>query len=349
MKTIIQLFIIILFSSTAQAQYTAVPDDQFEIILILKGIDSEGIFDGQVLTSDMEAVTSLVIWNVVYLNDLTGIEACINLETLRLKDVGISTLDLSNNIQLKILDIFDTAIESLNISQNESLIDLRIGHCSDGNNNCFFETPPISVLDIHNNVALKFLSILNLELANIDLSNNLLLDFIIINNITTNILDFSNNEILHYLRIYNNYNLSTINLKSGYNTDLNYVDIHDNNNLSCLQVDDPAAVITGTEPPYDNWTIEGDPLITDDCTIGLDEQLMSAFKIYPNPVTTIMHIESDINYTIKSIKIYDLFGRLIQINNICHKSIDLSNIPQGIFLIKIETDKGFYSELVLKN
>jgi hypothetical protein len=53
--------------------------------------------------------------------------------------------------------------------------------------------------------------------------------------------------------------LTSINLKNGNNQEIHFLQIIDNPNLTCLQVDDPAGVIAGVDPPYDNWTISGSP------------------------------------------------------------------------------------------
>ncbi|WP_008637738.1 hypothetical protein [Bizionia argentinensis] len=44
----------LLFSPTATAQYTSIPDIQFEQLLITQLIDSNGILDGQVLIFNLE-------------------------------------------------------------------------------------------------------------------------------------------------------------------------------------------------------------------------------------------------------------------------------------------------------
>lgn len=48
-------------SNNLYAQITEIPDQYFEQALIDKGIDSDGIINGQVLTSDINTVTELIL------------------------------------------------------------------------------------------------------------------------------------------------------------------------------------------------------------------------------------------------------------------------------------------------
>ena len=63
----------LLFSPLVLAQYTSIPDTEFEQLLITQSIDSEGTLDGQVLTSDVATVTSLDI-SYTSISDITGIQ-----------------------------------------------------------------------------------------------------------------------------------------------------------------------------------------------------------------------------------------------------------------------------------
>ena len=71
-------------------------------------------------------------------------------------------------------------------------------------------------------------------------------------------------------------------------------------------------------------------------------------KIYPNPTTSIINIESD--FIIKSIELYDVQGRILEIlletTNI--SKLDISNKSNGIYFIKINSEKGIKVEKILK-
>ena len=94
MKYFILFFCGFFFIHQAFGQYTQVPDPNFEQALIDLGIDSEGILDGQFLTADAENVSYLGVQNK-NINDLTGIEAFVDLEWLDAFENNISEIDLS--------------------------------------------------------------------------------------------------------------------------------------------------------------------------------------------------------------------------------------------------------------
>lgn len=74
-----------------------------------------------------------------------------------------------------------------------------------------------------------------------------------------------------------------------------------------------------------------------------------SISIYPNPTSSIININS--NNIIKSIQLYDVQGRLLQtklINEIV-SSIDISDKSNGIYFLKITSDKGVKVEKFMKN
>ncbi len=243
-----------------QAQYTAIPDSGFEQTLINQGIDSQGVLDGQVLTSDIDAITELDLFNYagdgIVIFDLTGIEDFTALEVLNCAGQSLSQLHLNNNFALRELNCsMNTSLSDIDISQNvnlESLDCSLTGDFAGGIN-----------IDFSNNINLKYLTAVNASLNGIDLSNNINLkelylyndiydDFGYENDIVT--LDLSNNTQLEILECSNTnlqtivlpntntlthvslfmQNLSTIDLSQ--NPELEYLDLSLNYNLSTLDV-----------------------------------------------------------------------------------------------------------------
>ena len=72
-------------------------------------------------------------------------------------------------------------------------------------------------------------------------------------------------------------------------------------------------------------------------------------SIYPNPVKNELFISNNEQLIINNVKITDLTGRTVQqFNDSTHK-INVSNLPQGVYLVKIGTDKGVVMKRVVKN
>ncbi len=167
MKTFITILILAL-STTAFAQITQIPDPVFEQALIDLGIDSDGIINGQVLTSDVETVISLNL-NHKGIDDITGIEDFAALEILDVTGNYLLVLDVSNNLQLKELYCssdsagFNMPVSSLDLTNNtnleilygENLIFLESLDAKNGNNGilnitlpCEFEGEPCQLTEL---------------------------------------------------------------------------------------------------------------------------------------------------------------------------------------------------------
>ncbi|MCD0469580.1 T9SS type A sorting domain-containing protein [Flavobacterium sp. JAS] len=120
------------FSETecAPAKYTLIPDPDFEKFLIQKGID--GPQDGKVFTKRIATVTTLNFSDYYYnlkITDLTGIQDFTALEVLKLPNSvngTISTLDVSHNLKLKILDCYQNKLTTLDVSNNLALTELNV-------------------------------------------------------------------------------------------------------------------------------------------------------------------------------------------------------------------------------
>lgn len=81
--------------------------------------------------------------------------------------------------------------------------------------------------------------------------------------------------------------------------------------------------------------------------VGLNENTIpeKLITVYPNPTNGLIQIEIP-NQTIKSIKVYDLQGRLIK--ETAESQFDLSNYSNGSYFIKAQTKQGFYSYKLIK-
>ena len=78
---------------------------------------------------------------------------------------------------------------------------------------------------------------------------------------------------------------------------------------------------------------------------GIEDVLASQITIYPNPVKEELFIESEL--TIKKIEICDIAGKTLSTHTT--NTINVSHLPQGVYLVKIHTDKGVVTQKVVKN
>lgn len=269
------LLLLLLANFSIYAQYTAIPDVNFEKKLIAQGID-KGNIDGKVLTASIANLTTLDLSNKMNdpssnnIFDLTGIQDFKKLSHLNCSYNSISTvdisalaelnvlsfyrnnliaLDVSNSKNLTFLDVQMNQLKAINVSEN---INLRTFYCTmneieslDISKNirltdlsCYRN--PIVELDVSKNTALQSLSCgLNSKLKTLDLSANKALTRLDCSATSLVSLDISGNPNLTEFECDNNYSLTSLNLKNGNNTKLTVFDITRSDMLRCVQVDDP--------------------------------------------------------------------------------------------------------------
>src|SRR5690606_20762820 len=120
------------YYNASDLQITLIPDSNFEQALINLNIDSDGTINGQVLTSDIESVTELVLLYNYSIADMAGIQDFISLEILNLNhNFDLTSLDVSNNLALRILDVSQNSLTELNLSNNILLEELYCGNPTD--------------------------------------------------------------------------------------------------------------------------------------------------------------------------------------------------------------------------
>jgi hypothetical protein len=72
-------------------------------------------------------------------------------------------------------------------------------------------------------------------------------------------------------------------------------------------------------------------------TVGTNEHSSETeLSIYPNPVTDYLKIETAMR--VSNVQITDIVGQLLYSNNA--KTIDCSAFSKGIYLIRIESERG---------
>jgi hypothetical protein len=82
-------------------------------------------------------------------------------------------------------------------------------------------------------------------------------------------------------------------------------------------------------------------------TVGLNELSEDNFSIiiYPNPATENVHLQTN-NENIKSIKIFNVHGQLIQ--EYFTNDFSVANLPDGIYFITTKTDKTTFTNKLIK-
>lgn len=93
----------------------------------------------------------------------------------------------------------------------------------------------------------------------------------------------------------------------------------------------------------------GNAVDTSDCIViagvGIQEsELENSISVYPNPTQNQITISSAV--AIEEVKLFDVLGNLITTKNL--NKIDLSTLPNGIYLVQISTEQGKVTKRVVK-
>lgn len=359
----------LLMSSMALTQTTLIPDTTFEQALIDQGIDSDGIVNGQVLTSDIENLTELDVSGLWTINELTGIEDFTSLEQLVFYMNNVSQLDVSSLSSLKYLDCSNNSLSQLDLTQNTALEVLFCGNDS-------FDTSPFNTftsLDLSANINLTLLYCdFAYDLETLTLGNNVNLELVRASNCNLNtlntsglpnlreirlgeyipsfssnsisLLDFSMNSQLETV-IINEIMLTALNVKNGNNGNTMTMNALGNPNLLCITVDDEVAATNG-DYPYDAWDVDPQINYSENCVLGLEEYQWS-IEISPNPVLEWVRVQSDIEIT--KFELYDVFGkRLLQQKGVDLRGISLSKLSSGIYFFTVYSEKKSQVKRILK-
>ena len=183
-----------------------------------------------------------------------------------------------------------------------------------GNNN-------ISSLNVDNNTALKFLTCYGNNLSSLNVDNNTALEY----------LDCDGN------------NLSSLNVRNGNNTIISFFKTPNNPNLTCIQVDDAAWSVA-------NWTsIDPWSTFSEDCKsfLGLDDELLTqAITFFPNPVTDILTIDSEIPLT--KVEVYSVLGKRVKEIKSNFESIPTQELSNGVYVVRIYSENGIAAKKLIK-
>lgn len=87
-------------------------------------------------------------------------------------------------------------------------------------------------------------------------------------------------------------------------------------------------------------TAEGGRAYTFDLALGVNENRFNDLKIYPNPTSDIVHLTGEYAANISSIAIYQCDGKLIKNLETNLNSISLSELQNGLYLLKFTMNDG---------
>jgi len=379
MKLFLLFGILILNLNQLFAQYTIIPDANFEQALIDLGYDT-GTPDGVVPTVNINSITSLDL-SSKSISDLTGIEDFSALTYLECDHNQLTSLNVSQNTQLDRLHCYYNQLSSLDISQNTALTwlscyqnqltsldvtqngDLMYLDCSSNN---------LSNLNVNQNAALFNLNCSGNEIINLDLTHNTGLMTLNCYDNQLTILDVSYNTDLDHLTCGMNQidslnvsqnltltglfcqsnSLKYLNVKNGNNNNFYgysqwHFDATNNPELTCIEVDDEVWSET-----YWSDLIDPTACFRNDCTNGCNSSNIVVVKsskvvVYPNPTSNTVTISFDENHSFRAATLRNNLGQITESQKISPYSQFVMEIngPSGIYLLELTTTSGVNEQI----
>ena len=317
------LLCIVLGISNVHAQYTQIPDPAFEQYLIDSAYDSEGVLDGQILTTDAQAITEVMVDGAVYnVADFSGIEEFTSMITFIAIETSCTSIDFGMN----------SSVEDLNITDNPNLTSINILGCIN------LRTVDIAFndlqsLDTSQNSVLTSLSIDGNNISSLDVSMNLSLLSLLCTENPLEALDLSDNVNLIAFNA-NDTNLSFLDLRNGNNTNIQTYRTLNTPNLFCVFVDDVAYSTT-------NWT-EVDPVTTfveteakcDD--LGTEEVTLPTITIHPNPAHDFFYVDGLSEVT--KVSLTNLRGQTVKVYRRGDTRFSVAGLSKGMYFLSIKSD-----------
>lgn len=342
------IFIVLLHSIFSFAQFTAIPDANFENYLEQNGMGDGVPNNGQVLTANIENVTTLLVY-AKQIQDLTGIEDFAAVELIGCAYNNIPYLDVSQNMNLWALNCESSDVVELLLPPTPTL---EIVNCPENF---------LTELDISQNPGLEQLFCNINNIASLDLTNNPAIDLVVAtyNNIT-GVLDTSQNPVLTSISVsYNNITgidltqnpvllgfdagrnpLESLDIRNGNNENIATFNVYETSNtLQCILVDDANATY------LEDWLKDSETIFVNnqqECdALGVATIDNQNFTMYPNPASG----EVFLNFTNKGVNGLDVtvsnnLGQVLErkekMENTAVIPLDVSSYTPGIYFVTLK-------------
>jgi hypothetical protein len=221
-------FILFFLCFSVKAQFTSIPDVNFEQKLMSLGYDN--VINGQVLTSIVSQVTSLYLSNC-NISNLSGIQDFTMLTDLNCSNNPLTNVNLSQNVNLTSLTVGGNSFTNINnFNLNQSLINLSLTEINSNN----------LLLNL-SNTNIEYLYLSNITLNNLNITNGSNLGFLIANswfgNLIINTLSLQGLPNLGFISLdnYSNQNsyVSNISMDNSVSSNLQFLNVS-NLNLATI-------------------------------------------------------------------------------------------------------------------
>ena len=360
MKTRLFFLGFLFTASLSYAQETPVvtiPDANFKSYLLANtAINTNS--DTEIQVSEAIAYAGEIIVNSKNISSLQGIEAFTNITKLRCLNNHLTTLDLSQNTQLKEVNCNINQLTSLNLGNNTVLETLRCRKnqlttlnvsANTGLKTLICYENELSALNLSANTALKELNCNTNSITMLDLSLNTALETLRCGKNQLTALDVSANTALKKVICYENQltqldlsdntnlldlncsrnNLQVLNVNNTNNASLQSFKANGNPLLTCIKID------PGFTPSPTTWLKDSTATYSSDCaTLSEEDVATISVKVYPNPVQDLLSI---VVLESNEAKLYNMQGQYLETVrlNTGENTLDMTKYATGVYFLTI--------------
>ncbi|RMB57131.1 T9SS C-terminal target domain-containing protein [Dokdonia sinensis] len=325
---------------------TYIPDDAFEQ-WVINNTPENGPIDDWVETSNLTSITNYSAF-FSQVQDYTGIEDFINLETFSLSYSPVQSLDLSGNENLKNLTLTNASQITSFLPPayaNSSLENVQISFTNltnidfDGYNHLqelkLNDNAQLTTVAVENNTSLEYLLLEDSPNLSLQMGNNPMVERFTGQNIGLSDLDatllpklkelrlrgnnidrlnLSNNAHLNLVQVEDN-TLEVVSVKNGNNSQLTYLALTGCPNLVCINVDDPQQASSGQSLPYSNWQKDATATYSNQCLTYVPDDAFEQWIISNTPENGVVddwvytsNIENIVTLNLNNTAIQDFTG-----------------------------------------
>ena len=297
-----------------------IPDPNFKSSLLANtAINTNG--NTEIECSEASSYSGTIEINNTNTADLTGIEAFI----------AATEIDFTGNPVVSADFSFSNAFTAITAGDNSDLITIDVSGAAPLETLQLTNTG-LSSVDVSNNLNLEILEIVTCSnLVSLDVSGNTQLTTLQLLFTAITELDLSVNTQLTLINLQFNA-LTSLNVANGNNANSTFDARFNDSNLSCIQID-----AGFTPPPPPAWRKDSTASYCDNCAaLSVNDFDLNVIKLYPNPVSSILNMESDV--PIKNSEVYSVLGEKMLSTN--SKSIDVSQLNSGVYFLKVSSEDG---------
>jgi len=132
------------------------------------------------------------------------------------------------------------------------------------------------------------------------------------------------------------------------------LDVSGNANLADMDLTNcPLDCIQVSQAQFDNipsgWQKETSASYSLDCdtATGINDKPGSGISLHPNPVSGVLHIESEIPLT--KIEFYSVTGEMVKLVTSDFSSVNLHSLQKGVYIVRIFSEEGITIRKLIKN